>query len=231
MSTSYEFRNLPWVDSSTESMKCGRVYVSLETDEDSSLTLYNGEGSNLPAYLLSIVLKIVLGSDWIKMLESYHLARTGRWLVEVVKDLKNTASDVRTEDVREYRLYTCENSDREPCCSSKITVLDGSISSFSIPAKDATPLLKEIIEDFPPVFLPRYKNYRYTYFFPTNNFFLYPNTLNLSKLPELKQKLRRETANIKPEVNSFWRNAAKAGEPSGIEESIEILKCLEVFQA
>ncbi|NLP43662.1 MAG: hypothetical protein GX351_03450 [Peptococcaceae bacterium] len=222
MSRYYESRNLPWVDTSTKSMKYGRVYVCLESGEDASLTLYNGGNSKLPAYLIYFVLKIVFGSEWIKRLDTFHLARSSRWQVEII---------LKTEDSKEYRLYSCEDSSNEPCCSSKITVLNGGIASFSIQAKDATPLLKEIIEDYPPIFLPRYKNYRYTYFFPTNNFFFYPNELNLAKLPELKRRLQQETASIKPEIDSFWQKAIAAGEPSGIEESIEALKCLEVFLA
>jgi len=207
-------------------MKGGRVYVCLESGENSRLTLYNGEGSRLPAYLISIVLKILLGSEWVKRLEDFHLARHGRWQVEVMTEAKDTL-----EDIKEYRLHSCGDGDNEPCCSSKIIVINGNLANFSIQAQDATPLLKEIIEDYPPVFLPRYKNYRYTYFFPTNNFFFYPNVLNLAKLPELKQKLQQEAASSMPDADSFWQNSRAAGEPSGIEESIATLKCLEVFQA
>jgi len=214
----YTYRNLPWMENAN-GRQSGQVLIGLESGPDARLDLYNYMGSNLPAYLLYIVLKIVLGANWVEWMEERHQNRKGRWKVETV---------LNPEGSKEYRLYT--DGQDGPVCSSAITVSESRLHTFSIPVEDATPLFKEIIEDYPPVFLPRYKNYRYTYFFPTYYPF-YAKNITVAELPEPIKTQREEVKKLAANPDIFLSGSFEAGETSGIIETIEALKCMEVFLA
>ena len=120
---------------------------------------------------------------------------------------------------------------RNPMCSSEIKIsINGSVNSFSILSEDTTPLLQKIVQDYPPVFLPQHRNYRYTYCFPTH----FPFFNRLIKLPELPEAIlgkRLETRQIGIERETFIGNMSPAGQASEIIETIQALKCMEVFLA
>lgn len=214
MNPPYEYRNLPWVENSA-GIKSGRLLVSMEYTEEARLDFYNYEGAKLPAYLLYIVLRMALGEGWVGKLERFHQSRKSKWKVETLGD-------------KEYRLYCLEAG--EPVCSSAITIDGGQINTFSIHLKDAAPLLKKILEDYTPIFLPRFKNYRYTYFFPNYYPFTIQN-IRLQELPGPIQKQREETQRIIVAKETFFSDSLAAGEKSGIMETVEALKCLEVLLA
>jgi hypothetical protein len=135
----YIYRNLPWVENAN-GIQSGRVLVSLDSRGESRLDLYNYEGSNLPAYLLYIVLKIALGEDWAEKLEKMHQNRKNRWKVEV----QTSPCGEKT-----YEIYTAKQSEivtqSELVSSSCITISKGKINTFSIFSEDAAPLLKKLL--------------------------------------------------------------------------------------
>jgi hypothetical protein len=161
-------------------------------------------------------MKIALGDGWLEKIETLHQNRKGVWKVDVEVD--PTAAKV-------YRLFSKEND--EPFCSSAITVSKNQVHTFSIFGEDAAPLLKEIIKDYPPIFLPRYRNYRYTYCFPTH----YAQTIQFKELPEVIKLQDSETQRIKVDKETFRNGTLQAGNTSGIIETIEAMKCLEVLLA
>lgn len=219
MNPPYEYRNLPWMENASGFVQSGRVLVSMECTEESRLDLYNCDGSKLPAYLIYVVLKIVLAEGWVEKLEKLHQNRKNMWRVEVFFSPKGD---------KEYRLYTIRQN--EPVCSSVITICNSQIDTFSILSEDAAPLLKKILEDYPPVFLPRYRNYRYTYCFPTYIPF-YAKNIKFLELPEPIKTKREETQRITVDKDIFLTDTFQAGKTSGIIETIEALKCLEVLLA
>lgn len=219
MNPPYEYQNLPWVENASNIVQSGRVLVRMECTDESRLDFYNSDCSKLPAYLIYIVLKIVLGEGWTEKLEKLHQNRKNVWKVEVY---------FSPSGIKEYRLYTIGRN--KPVCSSVITISNSQIHTFSILSEDAAPLLKKIIEDYPPVLLPRYRNYRYTYFFPTHFPFDACN-VKFSELPEPIKTNREETKKITVDKDIFLTGTFPAGETSGLIETIEALKCLEVLMA
>lgn len=221
MSRCYEYHSIPWLDNAAERLRSGRVLVRLDGTQEAWLDLYNCYGHNLPAYLLHIVLKMVLPEDWLEKVESYHQSRLSCWTTDV-------SVDPWTGD-KVYRLYA--GSDNNPVCSSAITIsASGLTETFSVRSEDIAPLLQRIVQDYPPVFLPRYRNYRYTYCFPA-----YPvgyrQTQLLTDWPHDIKKRREEIATISVDGRAFNMKKSPAGRPSGLSETIEALKCLEVFLA
>ena len=217
MNPPYEYRNIPWKESAFE--QSGRVLVSMEGKRESRLALYNYEGSKLPAYHLYAVLKVALTEGWIETLEKLHQNRKNNWKAEMF---------VSPEGEKEYRLYTTGLN--EPVCSSVITISNNQIDTFSILWEDAAPLLKKIIEDYPPVFLPRNRNYRNPHCVPTF-YYLDALTMKFLKLPGPIKEQRERTQRITVGEDIFSSGSFQAGETSGIIETIEALKCLEVLQA
>ncbi len=217
MNPLYEYRNIPWKENAFE--QSGRVLVSLEGIGESRLDVFNYEGSKLSAYHIYAVLKVAMTEDWVETLEKLHQNRKNNWKAEML---------VSPEGKKEYRLYTTRQND--PVCSSVIAISDNQIHNFSILSEDAAPLLKKIIEDYPPVFLPRYRNYRHTHCFPV---LYYLDALNMRflKLPEPIKEQRERTQRIMVDKDIFSSGTFQAGETSGIIETIEALKCLEVLQA
>lgn len=214
----YEYRSLPWIENGAGTLQSGRVLIRLDSDEENRLDFYNADDSKLPAYLIYIILKILLGVEWIGKLESMHQNRPNAWKTKVYSG---------PQGIHEYRLYSIKQD--IPICSSLITVTDSQIETFSVYAEDAAPLLKKIIEDFPPVFLPRLLNHRYTYFFP--NFYPYPVDRRCLAFPEPIKMQRELTQNIRIPEDIFPENFMLAGQTSGIIETVEALKCMEVLQA
>lgn len=213
------YKNLPWAENASKIYKYGRVIVGMGAGHEPRLDFYNSTSSNLPAYLIYVVLKITLGKDWVEQLEKIHRQRPGLWKTEVC---------LNQEGGEEYRLYTIKQD--KPLCSSRISIANSRIHSFSIWAEDAAPLLKKVIENYPPVFLPKLKNYRYTYFFPGYLPF-YGLDKASTNLEETMSRQREETRKITADKNSLQAGACRAGDSSGLLETIEALKCLEVFMA
>ncbi|ATW28282.1 hypothetical protein DCMF_01475 [Candidatus Formimonas warabiya] len=197
----------------------GQVLVRMEGTGESRLDLYSYQGTKLPAYLIYVVLKTLLAEGWVEKLESLHQSRKNMWKVEVCFSPKGT---------KEYRLYTIEQ--HQPVCSSTIAISQGQIETFSIWSEDAAPLLKKVFEDYPPVFLPRYRNYRHFYFFPTH-FPLFAKNIKFKEIPEPIKTRREEPQRIKVNHEIFLTDTFPAGVTSGIMETIEALKCLEVLMA
>lgn len=217
MNPPYEYRNIPWKESTFE--HSGRVLVGMEGIRESRLDIYNYEGSKLPVYHLYAVLKVALTEGWVETLETLHQNRKNKWKAEMF---------VSPEGEKEYRLYT--TGQNEPLCSSVIAISNNQIHPFSILSEDVAPLLKKIIEDYPPVFLPRYRSYRHTHCFPTL-YYLDAQTMKFSKLPKPLKEQRERTQRITVGNDVFASGTFQAGETSGIIETIEALKCLEVLQA
>ncbi len=217
MNPPYEYRNIPWKESAFE--QSGRVLVSMEGIGESRLDVYNYEGSKLPAYHLYAVLKVALTERWVETLEKLHQNRKNNWKAEMF---------LSSEGEKEYRLYT--TGQKEPVCSSAIALSNNQIQTFSILSEDAAPLLKKIIEDYPPVFLPRYRNYRNTPCFPTL-YYLDAQTMKFLMPPEPIKEQRERTQRITVGKDIFLSGTFKAGETSGIIETIKALKCLEVLEA
>lgn len=217
MNPPYEYRNIPWKESAFE--QSGRVLVGMEGIRESRLNVYNYEGSKLPAYHIYSILKVALTEGWVETLEKLHQNRKHKWKAERL---------VSPEGEKEYRLYTTGQD--EPVCSSVIAISNNQLHPFSILTEDAAPLLKKIIEDYPPVFLPRYRDYRYTHCFPTL-YYLDAQTIKFLKLPEPIKEQRERTQRITVGNDIFSSGTFQAGETSGIIETIEALKCLEVLQA
>lgn len=219
MNSTYEYRNLPWRDSASIQVKSGQVLMRIEWDRESRLDLYSWEGSKLPAYLILVVFKIVLGQGWIEKLEELHRLRQDMWKVEIY---------CHPDEVKEYRLYKLDHNN--PVCSSAITICQGLINTFSIRTEDTAPLLKRIIEDFPPVLMPLLRNKRYTYFFPTH-FPGFARNRCFKEVPAPIMAAREETVMVKVNENNFLSDVFQPGDTSGIIETIEALKCLEVLLA
>ena len=217
MNPPYEYRNIPWKENAFE--QSGRVLVSMEGIREFRLDVYNYEGSKLPAYHIYAVLKVALTEGWVEKLEMLHQNRKNNWKTEML---------VSPEGEKEYRLYT--TGQNEPVCSSVIALSNNHIHTFSILSEDAAPLLKKIIEDYPPVFLPRYRNNRNTHCLPSL-YYLEALNMRFSKLPEPIKEQRERTQKITVSKDFFSSGTFQAGERSGILETIEALKCLEVLQA
>ena len=217
MISPYEYRNIPWKESAFE--QSGRVLVSMEGMRESRLDVYNFEGSRLPAYHLYAALKVALNERWVETLEKLHQNRKNKWKAERF---------VNPEGEKEYRLYT--TGQNKPVCSSVIALSNNQIQTFSILSEDVTPLLKIIIEDYPPVLLPRYRNNPHTHCFPTL-YYLEAQTMKFSKPPKPLKEQRDRTQRITVGKDIFSSGTFQAGETSGIIETIEALKCLEVLQA
>lgn len=217
MNPPYEYRDIPWKENAYE--QSGRVLVSMERIRESRLNVYNYEGSQLPAYHIYAVLKVALTEGWVDTLEKLHQNRKNKWKTEMV---------LISDGEKEYRLYT--TGQKEPVCSSLISIANDQIQTFSILSEDAAPLLKKIMEDYPPVFLPRYRNSRKTNAVPVLH---YLNALNLKfyEPPEPLKEQRERTRGIRVAKDIFSSGTFQAGETSGIRETIEALKCLEVLQA
>lgn len=217
MNPPYEYRNIPWKENSFK--KSGRVLVNKEGIREARLDVYNYEGSKLPAYLFFALLKVALTEGWVETLEKLHQKRKNKWKAETL---------VRAEGDKEYRLYrTGQNG---PVCSSVISVSNNLIQTFSILAEDAAPLLKKIIEDYPPLLLARCGNYRDTHCFPSL-YYLEALDMNFFKLPEPIKEQRERTPRIAVSNTIFSSGTFQPGETSGLIETIEALKCLEVLQA
>ncbi len=213
----YEFRNLPWIENATGILLSGRVLVRLDREEN-RLDFYNADDSKLPAYLIHMVFNILLGDEWPAELESLHQNHPDEWKTEACKGPMESM---------EYRLYRKQKN--IIFCSSLIKVRNGLIETFSVCAGDMAPLLKNIIEDIPPVFLPKLKNNRYSHLFP--NFYPYPIEKKYVELPQAIVRYRETTHYTKIDENLLADSFHPAGQPSGIMESVEALKCLEVLLA
>lgn len=219
MSPSSNYKCLPWAENASKVYQSGRLIVGLETDSESRLDFYNSEGSNLPAYLIYVAFKIILGKGWVEEFEGLHLNRQNKWKADVYLD---------RQGFEEYRLYTLEQN--KSICSSQIIISSGKIHSFSIRVEDVTPLLRKIIENYPPVFLPRLRNYRYTYFFPDYHPF-YTLGKTATSLRDTMKVQREETQSIRVDKTLVQTGIHSPGVTSGIIEAIEALKCMEVFMA
>ncbi|ACL19951.1 hypothetical protein Dhaf_1911 [Desulfitobacterium hafniense DCB-2] len=213
------YKSLPWAENASKIYKYGQVVVGMGSGHEPRLDFYNSTSSNLPAYLIYVVFKITLGEGWVEELEKIHRQRPGLWKTEVC---------LNQEGWEEYRLYTLKQD--KPICSSRISIANSRIHSFSIGAEDVAPLLKKVIENYPPVFLPKLKNYRYTYFFPGYLPFYSLNKAS-TRLGEEMSRQREETRKITADENTLQTGACWAGDSSGLLETIEALKCLEVFMA
>ncbi|MBC2722773.1 hypothetical protein [Desulfosporosinus sp.] len=218
MNPPYEYRNIYWKEDTFE--ESGRVLVRMEElrARASRLDLYNYEGSKLPAYQINTILKVALTEGWVETLEKLHQNRKSEWKAEMFEN---------PEGVKEYRLYTTKQN--EPVCSSVIAISNNQFNTFSILSEDAAPLLKRIIEDYPPVFLPRYRNYR-AHQLPTLTY-LESLKIKFPIPPEPINEQRERTQKITVGEEIFSSGTNQAGETSGIIETIEALKCLEVLQA
>lgn len=218
MNLPYVYRNIPWKESVFK--QSGRVLVSMEgMIKESRLDLLNYEGSKLSAYHIYPVLKVALTEKWVETLEKLHRNRKNQWKAEKF---------VSPEGEKEYRLYTI--SQKEPVCSSVITIFNNQIHDFSIMLEDAAPLLKKIIEDYPPVFLQRYRNHPLNHHFPSL-YYLDAKNLKFLKLPAPIKEQRERTQRISVYEDVLSSGIFQAGETSGILETIEAIKCLEVLQA
>lgn len=213
MSPLLPYRILPWVDNCSRMLSSGRLLVRMESGAD-WLDCCNWEGSRLPASLLHGVFKIALGERWAEGLEALHCSRDHRWRAEV--------SGGHAERV--YRVHTI--ADTGARCTSIITIEGGQVETFSIRAEDGAPLLTRIFGEHAPVFLPRYRNNR---LFP--DFYPYPPDHKYLETPMLIRE-RREAADLIPVSNDIcaiqWQ---LPGESSGLIETIQALRCMEVLLA
>ncbi|MDT8899755.1 hypothetical protein [Anaeroselena agilis] len=205
-----------WMDRACDYLQVGDATVTLECAQESRLDFYNNKDSKLPAYLLYAVFRATFGGEWVDSFERLHQGRAGMWKVE---------SFFQPNGMKEYRLYTI--TEHEPVCSSAITVVKNKVNTFSIYAEDAAPLLRRVIEDHPPVFFPRYRNNRSTYCLKNQSCDKYFFTLT----PTTIKSQREATRTIKVDKDKFLYDAFRAGEASGLKETIDALKCLEVLLA
>lgn len=213
----YEYRNLPWIDNASGTLLSGRVLMRLDREE-SRFDFYNADDSKLPAYLIHMAFNILLGDEWLEELEGLHQNHPYEWKIVSLSDPPGS---------REYRLYRkCENI---PFCSSLINVRNHLIETFSVCPEDMAPLLRNIIEDFPPVFLPKLKNDRYSYLFP--NFYPYPIEKKYVELPQAIVRYREMTHYTEIDATLFGDDFHPAGKSSGIIETVAALKCMEVLLA
>lgn len=215
-----EYHNILWKDNALG--QSGRVLVNMERRRDSRLDVYNYEGSELPAFHIYAVLQVALPEGWVETLEKLHQNRRTKWQAKMF---------MNPDGEREYRLYTLRENmgQNEPVCSSVIAISHKQIHTFSILLEDAAPLLKKIIKDYPPVFLPRYRDNRHTPCFPTFYYLLAQN-IKFRNLPGIIKEQREQKYRI-TDRNIFLFEPLQAGETSGIIETIEALKCMEVLQA
>lgn len=217
MNPPYEYRSIPWRESAFE--QSGRVLVGIEGKREPRLAVYNYEGSRLPAYHICAVLKVAFTEKWVDRLEKLHQNRQNNWKAETF---------ISPHGDKEYRLYTTGQS--ESVCSSIITISNNQIHTFSILAEDAAPLLKKIIEDYPPVFLSSSRNYGSNQCFPAL-YYLEDQNIKFFQPPEpIKEQIKR-AQRIMVDKDIFLSGSFPAGETSGISETIEAFKCLEVLQA
>lgn len=216
MNPPYVYRNIPWKEHPFG--ESGRVLVSIDVRRGTRLDVYNYEGSKLPAHHIFTVLKMALTKGWVETLENLHRNRITMWKAEMV---------VSSDGVREYRLYTTERN--EVVCSSRIAVSNNEINTFSILAEDAAPLLKRIIEDYPPIFLKSCRNNRNNGHYPSLYYLDAQNT-RLLTLPEPIREQMEWTRRITVPDNRVSTGTFQAGITSGLIETIEALKCLEVLQ-
>ncbi|UWG95822.1 hypothetical protein LPY66_12965 [Dehalobacter sp. DCM] len=216
MNPLYNYQQLPWVDHATQYMQFGRILVGMEDSDKPKLDLYNYNYTMLPAYLIYSVLKIVLNDGWVEKLESLHAHRQNRWRVEVI------SHKISSE---EYRLISDDGLNTY--CSSFIAITQGNVMNFSIFAEDAAPILTKIIEKYPPVFLPKYRNFRYTYCFPQHP--MWPGKIQLAGLPQQIIDQREKHQALTTKNCSLGSDAYEAGKSSGLVETIEAMKCLEVL--
>lgn len=205
-----------WMDRACDYLQVGDATVTLEYAKEARLDFYNNKDAKLPAYLIFAVFKATFGGEWVEEFEKLHQSRENVWKVEKF---------YHPNGMKEYRLYTM--ADYEPVCSSAITVTKNKINTFSIYAQDVAPLLRNVIEDHPPVFFPRYRNNRRTYCLKNHSCDKYIVTMT----PTSIMKQREATRKIKAAKETFLDNAFQAGETSGLKETIDALKCLEVLLA
>ena len=205
-----------WMDRACDFLQVGDATVTLDCKEESRLDFYNNKDSKLPAYLLNAVFKATFGGEWVELFEKLHRNRKSVWKAE---------SFYHPNGMKEYRLYTM--AEDEPVCSSAIAITNNKVNTFSIYAADVAPLLRNVLEDYPPVFFPRYRNNRSTYCLRNHSCDKYVFTV----APVLIELQRAVTQTIKVKENVFLYNAFQAGEMSGLKETIDALKCLEVLLA
>lgn len=223
MNLPYEYRNIPWKESLAG--VGGQVLVNWEQISEPRLDVYNYEGSDLSAYHIYAVLKLALSEGWLNTLEELHQKRKSEWKAEIF---------LSPEGVKEYRL--CTNGRNEPVCSSVIAVSGSRIHTFSILPEDAAPLLKKVIEDYPPLLLPRrchlHRGQDTDHIHDRSSFYyLEAPTMKFLKLPEPLKKQRERTQRIMIDKDILSYGTFQAGERSGLLETIEAIKCLEVLQA
>ena len=226
MNYPFEYHTLLWKENLAG--LSGRVLVNIDRTGEPRLDIYNYEGSEISAYHLYTVLNLTLAEGWLENLERWHRNRRNKWKTEVV-----VSSDNVSDDEKEYRLYTFGQS--EAACSSLIAVSDQRIRTFSVLAEDAAPLLKKIIEDFSPAFLPGGRSsYRESRRIPAFYYLKAPR-LWFPELPillkEQRERVKTRTAFNSSDSAGALRKALAAGQTSGLLETIEALKCLEVLQA
>lgn len=213
----FEYRNLAWVERSSRGLQTGRVLMRMEAIQEARLDFCNWEDSRMPAYLIYLAFKSLLGEEWADQLEELHLQRVNQWKVDICTNSMGAA---------EYRLYTVVRD--QAVCSSAMTVSDHQLETFSVFAQDAAPLLTKIIADHPPVFQPRYRNSG-CYFLA--NFYPYPVDKKYLSFPRPIIAQREATGNINVDPGVFSAEVHYPGETSGILETIASLKCLEVIMA
>lgn len=209
----FHYSMIPWVDNFSENAACGRVIMGKECNCGSRLDFHNCAGSKLPAYLIYHIIEKAFHAGWSNKLEQLHCSRKDWWKLHVY---------LNPEGAKEYRLYTIKQN--KAACSSAITITGGQIDTFSIWLQDAAPLLEKIIKDYPPVLLRIYKP---SYCFPYWNW----HVVNQSflEIPEPILRQREETEKITAGVDIQRASFSRAGETSGLIETIEALKCLEVL--
>ncbi len=205
-----------WMDRAGDFLQVGDATVALGCAQESRLDFYNSKDAKLPAYLIYAVFKVAFGAGWVEEFEKLHENRGGVWKAE---------SFYHPNGMKEYRVYT--TAGQEAVCSSAITIMNNRVNTFSIYAEDVAPLLTNVIEDHPPVFFPRYRNNRSTYCLRNHSCDKYV----IAMTPASILSQREITRNIKADRDVFLANAFRAGEPSGLKETIEALKCLEVLLA
>ncbi len=205
-----------WMDRACDYLQVGDTTVTVDCSEESRLDFYNNKDAKLPAYLLYAVFKATFGGEWLELFEKLHQNRKYVWKAE---------SFYQPNGMKEYRLYTM--AEDEPVCSSAITITKNKVNTFSIYAADVAPLLRNVIEDHPPVFFPRYRHNRSTYCLKNHSCDKYVFTV----APAAIKRQREVTRSIKVDKSLFLHNTRQAGEASGLKETIDALKCFEVLLA
>lgn len=217
MKTFHETANfICWMDRASGYLHSGSTVVTLECTREGRLELYNYDNSKLPAYLIYAALKTTFGCEWAAKFEKLHQSRKNIWKVGGL---------YHPNGMKEYRLYTMIKN--EPVCSSAITIAKNKVDTFSIKLEDVAPLLREVIKDHPPIFFLRYRNNRNTYCFRNDSCDKY----FFATVPEAIKRQREETRKINVDKSIFLDDTFEAGEASGLIDTIEALKCLEVLLA